>query len=587
MTEMEKWKSIKNSFCMVIKFNKIYLPVTLIYKILQGIIPTIYIVIMQKIINMIQSKVGTFKELEMFIVVFIVVHIVSSVLLSLYTKYNNEFCLDFSKFLNIQIMNKAINLSMCDFENPDTYDIINRAQNQSGNDIVNYISTIFDVFQQIILGISMGYIIFQFRWQLSGIILIVPLGKCIVTYILDEKLYKMRIDRTSLERQKWYLSFLTMTGNAFKEIRVLGLGPFFLNKYKEIQSIIIKQEKEMYTKRTFINMILEIIEEIISGLITFYLFILAFGGRILIGDAVAYAECIDNIKDAVNGTFDGINNLAEQSMYINLLFEFLELPILQDKGYEKVEEIKCVEFNNVSFKYKDNDKLVIQNVNFKLKQGQTIALLGENGSGKTTLIKLLLGFYSEYSGKIFINGIDMNSLNKEFYQKKISIVFQDYIKYETSLRENIAYGNINIIKNDEKICELLKSVHLESKATGEDGIDTVVGNWFGVTQCSIGEWQRLAIARALSKNADIFIFDEPDASLDVFRQRELVDVMKNAMKGKIGVYVSHRIGFVNKIADIIIVLKNGEVCEIGSHECLIKKRGYYYQLYLESINKCS
>ena len=225
----------------------------------------------------------------------------------------------------------------------------------------------------------------------------------------------------------------------------------------------------------------------------------------------------------------------------------------------------------------------MKNANFFVGPGESIAFVGENGSGKTTLSKLILGLYDEYEGDIFINDINLKEINMESYQKKIGTVFQDYIKYETSIRENIAFGNMEYLYNDEEIYRVLKDVNLDNKINERDGLDTIIGHWFGGQQCSIGEWQRLAIARALIKNADVYIFDEPDAALDVLRQREIVELFKKTMYGKIGFYISHKINFVNELADTIMVIQNGIIEEIGTHDELLRKNGKYFNMYTEAM----
>lgn len=393
----------------------------------------------------------------------------------------------------------------------------------------------------------------------------------------------MRTGRTRLERQKWYINFLVMTGNAFKEIKTLGIGKFLLKKYEGIQNNIIAQEDKMYKKSTLISVGLDITDWLITGGIYLYTFFLGFIGSILIGDVTAYIESTDNIKDAVEGIFSGINELTEQSMYINLMFEYLELAEVTGINRKKIEAIRCIEFRNVSFKY-CNGKYALKNASFFIQPGESVALIGENGSGKTTLTKLLLGLYDDYEGEILVNDINLKQIGIESYQEKIGTVFQDYVKYEASLRENIAFGDMNLLSNDEAILHALKAVNLEHKAKGTEGLDTVIGSWFGGKQFSIGEWQRLAIARALIRKADVYIFDEPDASLDVFRQKEIILLFKKMMKHKIGIYVSHKTNFVNELADKLIVIQNGEITEMGTHKELMEKEGYYFQLYKESMD---
>lgn len=580
ITDCILWKSICNSLTLLTGFSKPYLLVSMLFKSVQGVMPMLFILFMQQIVNMVQRRNGSFETILGFILGFTGLHIINEILEMLYFRYNNKFSLKFSKHVGMQMMEKALRLSLRDFEDPKTYDIINRAQNQTGSGILDYIDSIFDILQQVISVVSMSYILLRFRWQIAVVILIVPLGRCVATLFIDKERYAMRTGRTKLERQKWYINFLVMTGNAFKEIKTLGIGRFLLKKYEDIQNCIITQEDTMYKKSTLISVVLDILDWMITGGIYMYTFFLGFSGIILIGDVTACIESTENIKNAVEGIFSGINKLAEQSMYINLMFEYLELPEVTDINRKHIEAIRCIEFRNVSFRY-SNGKYALKNASFFIKPGESVALIGENGSGKTTLTKLLLGLYDEYEGEILINDINLKQLGIESYQKRIGTVFQDYIKYETSLRENIAFGDMDA--DDAEIQSALKAVHLEHKAKGSEGLNTVIGSWFGGKQFSIGEWQRLAIARALIRKADVYIFDEPDASLDIFRQKEIIELFKTIMKHKIGIYVSHKINFVNELADRMIVIQDGEITEMGTHKELMDKGGFYHQLYMEAM----
>ncbi len=582
-TNSTLWKSICNSLTMLLRFSKSYLLISILYKAVQGVMPMLFIVFMQQVVNMVQRREENFNIIAGYIIGFICLHIANEILEMLYFRYSNRFSLKFSKHVGMQMMEKALRLSLRDFEDSDTYDIINRAQNQTGSSILDYIGSIFDILQQIISIAGMSYILLRFKWQIAMIILIVPAGRCIATFFIDKERYVMRTGRTRLERQKWYINFLVMTGNAFKEIKTLGIGKFLLKKYEGIQNNIIAQEDKMYKKSTLISVGLDITDWLITGGIYLYTFFLGFIGSILIGDVTAYIESTDNIKDAVEGIFSGINELTEQSMYINLMFEYLELAEVTGINRKKIEAIRCIEFRNVSFKY-CNGKYALKNASFFIQPGESVALIGENGSGKTTLTKLLLGLYDDYEGEILVNDINLKQIGIESYQEKIGTVFQDYVKYEASLRENIAFGDMNLLSNDEAILHALKAVNLEHKAKGTEGLDTVIGSWFGGKQFSIGEWQRLAIARALIRKADVYIFDEPDASLDVFRQKEIILLFKKMMKHKIGIYVSHKTNFVNELADKLIVIQNGEITEMGTHKELMEKEGYYFQLYKESMD---
>ncbi len=566
-------------------FQKKYLLVSFGIKIFQGAVPAVRVVLLQKIINMIQEQRAELNSLILCVVIYISVHEIMELVALIYMKYSNDFSLEFAIFINAKMIDKALELSLYDFENSETYNIINRAQSQSGNDIINYIESIFNTIQQIIAVISMGYILLKFRWQIVAVIVIIPVVKSVLIYILDKNAYKIRVKRTTIERKKWYLNFLVMTGNAFKEIRIFGLKQFILHIYSNLQRQIVKEEKQIFFKQTITNVGLELLEGILSGGILVYILRFAYLKIILIGDATAYIDSVDSIKGYVNGIFNSINNIIEQSMYICFLYDYLELPVKNDNDKIKIDRIDSIKFEDVSFRY-NSGSYGVRKLNFEITADQTIAIIGENGSGKTTLMKLLLGLYSNYEGRILINGMMLGSINRDWYHKMVSAVFQDFVKYEASLRENIAYGDIDKINKDQEVSKLIEKIGLKEKLNNSCGIDVILGKWFGENQCSGGEWQRIAIARALfNENAEMYLFDEPDAALDIIKQKEIYKLIREKTKNKICIYITHKISNICKDADTIIVLRNGEIEDIGGHDELVSGSDYYYQLYQKYMSE--
>lgn len=573
---------ISKSLKQIVSFKKLYLIYSLGVKVLQGIIPAIDVVLLQIIINTIQEQKSDLHVLALYIIGYIILQEITELISLIYMKYSNDLGMEFSAYINTKLIKKAMDLSLQDFENSETYDVINRAQNQSGNDIIRYIDNILNTVQQIVAVISLDYVLLRFRWQIVIIITIVPVMKSIVIYALDKEAYKIRIQRTSVEREKWYLNFLVMTGNAFKEIRLFGLKEFISQKYNVLQGQIVEEEKQICLKQTITNVGVEVFEGLMSGGILFYIFHLAYMKVILLGDATAYINSVDSIKGYVNSIFNSINTIVDQSMYIQFLYDYLEIPVPKDVNKLNIEEINSIKLKNVSFKY-NSTIYGVQDLNLEITSKQIVVIIGENGSGKTTLMKLLMGLYSNYEGEILINGNELSTIDREWYCKQISVVFQDFIKYEASIRENIAYGNIEKINKDQEIKQLVEEIGLVEKTENSCGIDSVLGNWFGESQCSGGEWQRIAIARALFNDAaQIYFFDEPDAALDVIKQKEIYELVKKKSQNKICIYVSHKIGHICKEADAIIILKNGRIEDIGLHDELIQKNAYYKQLYLKS-----
>lgn len=574
---------IYNCIEIIWRFRKSYILFTSAIIIMQGLLPAVLIVIMQKIINILQQNQNNFYDILRLIVIYFALTIFNEIISSLYSYYNSCFSMKFNQYICIEIMKKASDLQLKDFENTETYNIINRAQNQNGSSIMLYVSSIFDVFRQLIMIGSTASILLYYNWWILIMVLLIPVIKSILTIKINKKWYNIRFERTQKEREKWYINYLLMTGIAIKEIILLGISGYFIEKYKKISEELILQDKTMYKILVILYIVMDIIDNCISGFIYVFIIYSGFKRVILIGDVTAYTQAITNIKGSVSGVFQNIEDIAEQSLYIGLLFEFLALPTIEKKGKLKISNINCIEMRNVSFKY-GNGTYVLKNINLQIQKRTPIAIVGENGSGKTTLIKLLLGFYSDYEGEILINGIELRSIDLEDYRDKISCVFQDYVKYELSIRENIILGDIKRKISSNQIEKVIRKVNLNSEIEHIGGIDVVIGNWFGKQELSIGQWQSLAISRALIKKSEVCVFDEPDSSLDVLRQNKLYKIFNEEMQDKIGIYISHKVDSMPKVVSYIYLLKEGEIVQEGTHDNLIKQTdGLYAHLFSQCI----
>lgn len=571
-------RCIKKALGFIFKYNKYYLFANTAMIITQGLLPATFIIIMQKIINSLQKGVHEFDEIMFLLIIYIILNIANTTITLSYSYYKNRFMRKFSKHMNLIMLKRATELSLKQYEDVETYNIINRAQGQSGVDLIVYISNISEVIKQIITISSTVVILVNFRWWIVGLVLIIPIIRYLLTVFIDRKWYRLRVSRTAEERKSWYINFLIMTGRAFKEIRVLGIAQYLIAKYAKISEEIITQDLKMEKYNIFFAIILDFIEWLIIGSIFVYTVFWGVARTILIGDVTAYIDCIGDIKNSAQGIFTGIGDVMEQSLYIDLLFQYLELPINKEKGIIQIQNIDKIELKNVSFRY-ENGAFALKKINMVLHRNSKVALIGENGSGKSTLIKLIMGLYEDYEGDIFINDMNLKELDIKEYQKKIGCVFQDYVRYEMTVRENIAFGDIIKLYNDKEIWNQIKAVQLNKRIAGLDGLDLILGNWFGGQELSIGQWQRIAIARALIKDADIYIFDEPDASLDILKQKDMINVYKKVTKEKTFIYVSHKINFVHLLANHIYVLAAGEIVEQGTHEKLMSNKSYYYNLF--------
>ena len=572
----EFFSTIKKSCKLIQKCSCFFVFVNLCIACIQGIIPGITIIVFQRIINSLQQNIDTVEHIIFLILFYVGLNIINELISTLYSFYNEKFNLEFSQYVNMLMLEKSAKLELKDYENSETYNIINRAQSQNGTSILTFITGTIEIFKQIISVITISIILVRFCWWMLPLIFGISIVRSMVTVYTDREWYKLRESRTNDERTNRYINYLLLTGIAFKEILLYGLSNYFFMKYKNISDKIKNQDKEMQKKIAIYDILFDIGSWVSMGGLFGYVMYLGVTGRLLIGDITAYIECIENIKSGSNEIFDNIGNMLEQSMYIGFIFEFLE--ISEFKGNEEFDigEIYKIEIKDLSFKY--NTTYVLKNINMTLNKGDSIALVGENGSGKSTLIKLIMGFYREYEGTIKINDIDIKKINKTGYYQKIGCVFQDYTKFEDSIRNNIRFGNIKT-DNTKSIENMLEITHMKERVDEIGGLDTIVGKWFGKEDLSIGEWQRISICRAAFKQANLYILDEPDASLDIFRQEELIETYKNTFKSAIRIFITHKVNYAKEMGEKIYVLEKGEILESGSHTKLLNDKGKYYEMF--------
>ena len=485
--------------------------------------------------------------------------------------------------LNVSIIEKANTLSLRDFETPEVYNKLTRAKNEIAYRPYQILTSLLSMISTIITLISSTFVVVAWKPWVLIILIIFPLISSLYTLKIGQLEFLIQRTRTELERKRWYLGYISTTDVSFKEIKLYGIGKYLLDKYIKINNIFLKQDRYVEKKKTIMMFLSSLVEEI-SACITMLLVIQsAFIGEILIGSTVGLIRAISLVEGNVKAFITTIFNMYENNLFVQQLFEFLDVKPAKvdiiDNSID-IEEINSIEFKNLYFKYPTREMYSLKNINFKIKKGEKIALVGKNGSGKTTLIKLLCGLYEVTSGDILINGISIKKINMISFRKKISTVFQDFLRYEMTVRENIGLGNLELINQDKYIEQAAREAGIY------DSIDILpkkLESQLGVlfedgTQLSGGQWQKIALARAFIRNADLFILDEPSSALDPSAEQEMFNEFFELINKKIGLFITHR--FINaRYATRIIVLNDGEVIESGTHEQLIKNNGCYKSLY--------
>lgn len=564
-----------------------FLLFTLSSIILSGISPAITIYAISRLIQLFEEKahLASFNS-DITVLVAVIVISVTINMFSENIRYSISSIAAYKLSHNIEniIAEKFQSVTQADLDTPAFLDVYKNATNQARNAPINII---YSLFSAVSSGIKLlGYVIILVPlnfWSLP-----IFLGFATIIYVLKYKIQTKEFDNiensTNYFRQIGYLYALISDKQYASEIRLFGLFKFIKNKRDEIFKNIIAKFNEV----TFLNIcyttLISVVTLIGMFFLEFWLINKLSYGLVSISNFMLYNSSIVFSLIYTFSFIEQVISTKRYTLFLNFLFKFLDY---KSKNLAKINSLTntkdtfTFEFKNVSFKYPGAKKFSLKNLSLKLKMGEKICLVGENGSGKTTFIKLLLGIYEPTSGKILLNGKDIKSYDLKEYQKLFSVTFQDYIRYLIDVRSNIAFGDITRFDDTDYIEEIaIKTNSKNFIDSYKEKYETKLSKEFyddGI-EPSIGQWQKLAISRAVFRNAPVLILDEPTASLDPKAEEEVFQMFHKIALEKLIIIISHRMCSA-KFTDRIILLRQGELIESGTHGELINKKGIYYDLY--------
>lgn len=481
-----------------------------------------------------------------------------------------------------KIIRKTAELTISQLEDPEFYDKLDRARSQTRSR-VELMSNVLGQIQTLISVISLvaGLVYFE------PILIFILILSIIPSFINEAKFsntrYSVARSWTSERRELDYLRLIGANNQTAKEIKLFGLTDFIADRFRILSREYYLINKKLSIRQSVFGSIFNIL-----GILSYYgafIFIIlrVVAGVISIGELTFLSGSFNRLRSSLQGFFSNFTRISESALYLQDYFDFIDLSVEQAEEVRTPLPEKIVygfEVKNVHFSYPGSDSEVLKGVSFHLKAGEKMAFVGQNGAGKTTLIKLFLRFYDPTEGEILLDGINIKEFDVNEYRLRFGVIFQDFFKYEFTLRENIAVGNIAEIENDEKIkYAASKSLAEQVISEMEDGLEQRLGRRFASGQeLSGGQWQKVALARAYMKDADVMILDEPTSALDAQAEYDVFKRFIGLTQGKTSIIISHRFSTV-RMADRILVLKDGQVLELGTHEELMENPKLYAELF--------
>jgi len=483
-----------------------------------------------------------------------------------------------------RLLAKASKVDIGNFDNSNWHDRLARAKRDVSWRPGDLTWSVLGLTSNIVTIILMASLLASLHYML----VVLAIGAAALSLVLESrvtsKLYEFFYKETPEERERGYIGDLLVQPRTTKEIRAYVLADYLLKRHSNLSESLYRQRALMYKSGTRVS----IINGILTGttLACAYLFVSIKGVEGLIdpGGVVLVIGAFTSVSSTLSQISSTFVSVDQHTTFLDDYFSFLSIDDLVKKVDNPetlpVKFDKGIVFDNVSFKYPGSSEDAIQEFNLTIKSGELIALVGENGAGKSTIVRLLLRFYDVDSGSINIGGVDLKNTNPEELRNRIGVLFQDYANYELTVRENVTMGRPNAEVLDDRVLESLRDARSEWLVKKmPNGLDSKVGRLFeGGHDLSGGEWQRLALARIMYRDADIWILDEPTSSLDPEAEAAIFAELKENLKGRIGIVISHRFSTV-RIADRIAVIVDGKVSEVGSHQVLMKAGGRYSQLF--------
>jgi ATP-binding cassette subfamily B protein len=558
--------------------------------VIQGVLPLATVWLMKLIVDGVADGVtaadrgAAFRHVALLIVLAATVGLIAVVARSVATMVDEVLGRTVADHVTDLIHAQSATVDLDYYENPGYHDALYRAQQEAPYRPTSIVKGLTSTGQALVTLLSMAAFLLRLHWAVGLIVLGAAVPGAIVRFAYSRKLFAWQRRRTVAERQSYYAHWLLTDSDHAKEIRLFGLGDRFRTWYRELRQILRRELIGLTARRSLAELGAGA-AAVLAVFATFaYIAWRAIQGAITVGLMVAYYQAFQTSLTSLQAALGGFARLYEDNLFLSYYDEFMSLKprVLPPVDPRPVPRpmTEGLRLQNVDFCYPDTQRTALADVSLTIRPGEVTALVGPNGSGKTTLVKLLCRLYDPSDGVITLDGIDLRRFDVVDLRRHVSVIFQDFAKYQLTVRENIRLGNVDLEETDPAIRAAAEDAGAHEAIAGlRHGYDTILGKWFDEgEELSVGEWQKIALARAFVRDAQILIFDEPTSALDPQAEWDVFRHIKELARGRAVVLISHRFSTVHN-ADCIHILDQGHVIESGTHQELMALGGRYAEMY--------
>jgi ATP-binding cassette subfamily B protein len=578
---MASFRNIAPLLALVWESGPLLVLLSAFFRLVRALLPLATLWVAKLIIDAVVARSG---QIWTYVAYEVGLAIASDVLGRLNTLTDSLLTDRFSNRISVRLIRHAARLDLVSFEDPAFHDKMERARRQTVAGRLAVLSALMGICQDLVslASLSAGLILFS-PW------LLLLLAAAVIPAFIGEThftalAYRVYFRYTPQRRELDYVRWLGASAESAKEIKIFGLGDYLAERFRKLAEEVAAENRAVSVKRATVGSLLNLLST--GGYYAAYIFILArtIEGALTIGTLTFLAGAFSRSRAYIEKILSSVSDVSEQTLYVKDLFDFLEMKpsiVSRANAIPAPRPIRDgFEFQGVGFSYPNSTRKILHGIDLRIDKGEKIALIGSNGAGKTTLVKLLSRLYDPSEGRILLDGVDLRDYSVEDLRREIGVIFQDYMRYDLVIRENIGFGNLDHLSSMPAIqnsAEKSQAAEMISRLTG--GYDQMVGRRFeGGVDLSGGEWQKLALARAYIRDAQVLILDEPTASLDARAEYEVFLRFAELTKGRTAVLISHRFSTV-RMADRILVLSGGQITEQGSHKDLVSAGGLYAELF--------